>query len=59
MRNGGGQDRQAMREKMQPLTEDRNQKLKAAMGDNDFKIWKEQIEPSMRPKRPNDGSNNQ
>lgn len=49
MMNGG--DRQAMREKMQPLMDDRDNKLKAVLGDDNFKVWKEQIEPSMRPQR--------
>ncbi len=49
MMNGG--DRQAMREKMQPLMDDRDGKLKAVLGDDNFKVWKEQIEPSMRPQR--------
>jgi hypothetical protein len=54
MMAGGGQvDRQAMMEKMQPLTDDRDAKLKAALGDDKYKIWKEQIEPSMR--RPGGG----
>lgn len=57
MMNGG--DRQAMREKMQPLTEERDNKLKTILGDDNFKIWKEQIEPSMRPQRRNGGGGNQ
>lgn len=57
MMNGG--DRQAMREKMQPLTEERDNKLKSILGDDNFKIWKEQIEPSMRPQRRNGGGGNQ
>lgn len=54
MMSGGGQpDRQAMMEKMQPLTTERDDKLKAALGDDNYKVWKEQIEPSMR--RPRNG----
>ncbi len=49
MMAGGGQvDRQAMMDKMQPLMTDRDDKLKAILGDANYKIWKEQIEPSMR-----------
>ena len=49
MMSGGGQfDRQAMMEKMQPLMDDRDTKLKKALGDDKFKVWKEQIEPTMR-----------
>lgn len=54
MTGGGGQpDFQAMREKMQPLTEARDEKLKPIIGDENFKTWKEVIEPSMRPQRRN------
>jgi len=49
MTSGGGQpDFQAMREKMQPINEARDAKLKTLLGDDNYKIWKEQIEPSMR-----------
>ena len=49
MMAGGGQvDRQAMMEKMQPLMDDRDAKLKKSLGDDKFKVWKEQIEPTMR-----------
>lgn len=59
MMSGGGQpDMQAMREKMQPLMDDRDAKLKKVLGDDNFKIWKEQIEPSMRPRRMGGGGNN-
>ncbi|HVT84803.1 MAG TPA: hypothetical protein VHD35_06355 [Chitinophagaceae bacterium] len=51
MSGGERPDFQAMREKMQPLTEERDNKLKAVLGDDNFKVWKEQIEPSMRPQR--------
>jgi hypothetical protein len=52
MTNGGGQpDFQAMREKMQPLMEDRDKKLQAVLTADQYKVWKEQIEPSMRPQR--------
>ena len=52
MMSGGGQpDFQAMREKMQPLMEARDEKLKPILGDADFKKWKDDIEPSMRRPR--------
>lgn len=54
---GNGGDRQAMREKMQPLAEERDNKLKGILGDDNFKVWKEQIEPSMRPQRRGGGGN--
>jgi hypothetical protein len=43
-----GGDRSAMREKMQPLTDARDKELQPALGDENFKTWKEVIEPSMR-----------
>jgi protein CpxP len=49
MVSGGGQpDFQAMREKMQPINDERDAKLKKALGDDNYKTWKEQIEPTMR-----------
>ena len=49
----GGGDRSAMREKMQPLTDARDKELRALLGDDNFKTFKEVIEPSMR--RPGGG----
>jgi periplasmic protein CpxP/Spy len=47
--SGGGQpDFQVMREKMQPVMEARDAKLKPLLGEANFKIFKESIEPSMR-----------
>jgi hypothetical protein len=43
-----GGDRSAMREKMQPLTDTRDKELQALIGDENFKTWKDVIEPSMR-----------
>jgi hypothetical protein len=48
-----GGDRNAMREKMQPLTDARDKELKTALGDDNFKKFKDEIEPSMR--RPGGG----
>ena len=46
---GGGQpDFQAMREKQQPLMDARDKELKAILGDDKFKIFKDGIEPTMR-----------
>jgi len=51
MANAGG-DRDAMRtamqEKMKPFTEALDAKVKPILGDDKFKIWKEQIEPTLR-----------
>ena len=51
MANAGG-DRDAMRaamqEKMKPFMETLDAKVKSILGDEKFKIWKEQIEPTLR-----------
>ncbi|HEV8283861.1 MAG TPA: hypothetical protein VGQ09_06110 [Chitinophagaceae bacterium] len=58
MMAGGGQpDFQAMREKMQPLMEDRDKKLQGVLTADQYKIWKETIEPSLRPRRQGGGGN--
>jgi hypothetical protein len=44
----GSQDREAMMAKMKPINDARDAKLKPVLGDENFKIWKEQIEPTMR-----------
>ncbi len=60
MMNGGGQpDFQAMREKMQPLMEDRDKKLQGILTEDQYKTWKDEIEPSMRPRRFGGGNRNQ
>jgi hypothetical protein len=51
----GGGDRSAMREKMQPLTDARDKELQPLLGDDNFKTWKEVIEPSMRRGGPGGG----
>jgi periplasmic protein CpxP/Spy len=51
MMAGGAQpDRQAMREKMQPLMDERDKELKAIFTEEQYKKWKEEIEPAMRPR---------
>ena len=47
---GGDRDamRAAMQEKMKPFMETLDTKVKATLGDDKFKIWKEQIEPTLR-----------
>ncbi|HKC35149.1 MAG TPA: hypothetical protein VKB95_03770 [Chitinophagaceae bacterium] len=47
---GGDRDamRAAMQEKMKPFTEALDAKIKPILGDDKFKIWKEQIEPTLR-----------
>ena len=48
--NGGNFQgmREQMQEKMKPFMETLDGKLKATLGDDKFKIWKEQIEPTLR-----------
>lgn len=50
---GGGErpDPQVMREKMQGMATERDDKLKKVLTEEQFKKWKEEIEPSMRPQR--------
>ncbi len=58
MMSGGGQpDFQAMREKMQPLMDERDKKLQTILTADQFKTWKEAIESSMRPHRQGSGGN--
>ena len=57
MMSGGGQpDFQAMREKMQPFMEERDKKLEGILTAEQYKTWKEQIEPSLRPRRQGGGN---
>lgn len=56
MSGGERPDFQAMREKMQPLTEARDKELKTILTDEQFKKWKEEIEPAMMPRRGGGGS---
>jgi periplasmic protein CpxP/Spy len=54
MRSGGERpDFQAMREKMQPMVDARDKELKTILTDDQFKKWKEEIEPAMMPRRGN------
>jgi protein CpxP len=58
MMNGGQPDFQAMREKMQPSVDERDKKLQGILTEDQFKIFKDQIEPTLRPRRPGGGGNN-
>ena len=46
--SGERPDRETMQAKMQPTLDARNEKLKKLLTEEQFKIWTEQIEPSMR-----------
>jgi hypothetical protein len=58
MRAAGNMDRDAMRAEMQKIIADRDDKLKKVLTEEQFKEWKEKIEPSMRPQRQGGGGNN-
>jgi len=57
MMAGGSPDRDKMRAEMQKLTSDRDDKLKNIFTADQFKKWKDEIEPSLRPQRPGGGGN--
>jgi len=58
MAGGGQPDRDAMREKMKKLADERDEKLKKIFTDEQYKKWKDEIEPTTRPQRPPGGGNN-
>jgi len=59
MRAGGGApDRDAIREKMMKVAGERDDKLKKIYTDDQFKKWKETIEPTIRPQRGGGGGGN-
>ena len=54
MRASGAQpDRDAMMAKMQEFAAARDEKLKKVLTEEQMKIWKDAIEPSLRPQRGN------
>ena len=55
---GGAPDREAMRAKMQKMNDERDEKLKKIFNEDQYKKWKDEIEPSMRPQRQGGGGNN-
>jgi len=58
MRAGGGQpDREKMMEGRKKLADERDEKLKKIFSDDQFKKWKDEIEPTTRPQRPGGGGN--
>jgi periplasmic protein CpxP/Spy len=52
-------DRQGMREKMQPLADARDKELKGLLTEDQYKKWKDEIEPAMRPQRGGGGQGRQ
>lgn len=53
---GGQPNREEMREKGQKLSGERDEKLKKIFTEEQFKKWKDEIEPTLRPQR--GGGNN-
>lgn len=52
MRAGGGQpDREAMRAQNEKMTTERDENLKKVFTEEQFKKWKDEIEPTLRPRR--------
>ena len=60
--SSGETDRDAMRatmmEERKKYSDSRDEMIKAIVTEEQFKIWKETIEPSMRPQRPPGGGGN-
>lgn len=52
----GGGDRSVMREKMQPFSDARDKELKVLLGDDNYKKWKDEIEPTLRRGGPGGGN---
>ena len=57
MMSGGSPDRDKMREEMQKMGAERDEKLKKIFTEEQFKKWKDEIEPSLRPQRPGGNGN--
>jgi hypothetical protein len=53
MKASGNMDRDAMREKMQKYSKERDEQLKQIFTEDQYKKWKDDIEPTMRPQRQN------
>ena len=55
MRASGSFDREAFGAKRKELSEARDKKLKEVFTESQMKQWKDEIEPSLRPKRQSGG----
>ncbi len=53
MMASGNMDRDAMRQKMQKYGKERDDQLKQIFTEDQYKKWKDDIEPTMRPQRQN------
>lgn len=56
MSGGEPIDREMLREKIQPLNEAREKRLKKTLTEKQYETWKKEIEPTLRPQRPNRGN---
>jgi hypothetical protein len=56
--NGGQPDRDKMMEGRKKLADERDEKLKKIFTDEQFKKWKDEIEPTTRQQRPGGGGGN-
>jgi len=57
MRASGQMDRDKMMEGRKKLADERDDKLRKIFTDDQFKKWKDEIEPTTRPQRPAGGNN--
>lgn len=58
MSGGSMPDRETMQAEMKKYTDARDEMIKAILTEEQYAIWKEKIEPSMRPQRPQGGGRN-
>lgn len=58
MRNSGGMDREAMMAFRTKATEERNEKLKNVLSEDQFATFKKDIEPTLQPQRGGGGQRN-
>ena len=56
MRASGNMDRDAMQATRKELTDERDKQLKEIFTPDQFKTWKDVIEPGLRPQRPPQGN---
>lgn len=57
MSGGGMPDRETMMAEFKKLSDARDEKLKTIFTEEQFKKWKDEIEPMLRPQRPQGGGN--
>jgi len=55
MMAGGMPDRETMMAEMKKFSDAQDEIMKAVLTEDQFKTWKEKIQPSMRPQRPGGG----